>query len=165
MTYYSKRYRKSYGLGYKPSVVLRKQLERTLIKDIELMNNEIKKLELKRQEYLEYKKRRILFEQQVLLTIEPLKQSKIRLINEESNYKTGIKYLFRKKELKDDIQYQIDSLESQIKKSYCDLENRFQVKKSPYCGYELKADEIDRRIDYDINRQINRYQNAIKTYM
>lgn len=164
MAHYSNRYKKSYGLGYKPTVVLRKQLERTIIKDIALMNNKIKDLIIKRQEYLEYQKRRILYEQQVSLTIDPLEQTRTKLISDESNYKKGIIYLFRNRELKDDIRQKIVRIDSQIKQYYDDLEKRFKVKNSPYCGYELKANEIDRRIDYDINRQINHYQKAIKTY-
>lgn len=164
MTYNSKRYQKSYALGYKPTVVLRKQLERTLIKDIELMKNEISRLESKRFEYLVYKERRILFEQQEQLINEPLKEKMAVLLSQKSNYETGIKFWFRKKELKDDIRLEIETIVNRINQNLSSLENKYKIKQSPFDGYKLKSDEIDGRIDYEINRRINHYSKAIRTY-
>lgn len=164
MTQYPKKHNKKYKLGCKPVNVLKKQLERTLIKDIEEMKNEIKELELKKKLYIECKKLRILYDEQVFKLIAPLEKNKESLLNENSNYKKGIIYFLRGKILKDDIKLEIDNIQNKIKTNLETINETFNFKNSPISVNEMRVFEIDRLIQYEIESKINKYNNSIIVY-
>lgn len=164
MTQYQKKHNKKYKLGCKPVNVLKKQLERTLIKDIEEMKNEIKELELKKKLYIEYKKLRILYDEQVFKLIAPLEKNKESLLNENSNYKKGIIYFLRGKVLKDEIKSEIENIENKIKDKLEIIKETFNSKNSPISIYGMRVFEIDRLIQYEIESKINKYNNSIIVY-
>ena len=165
MTAYSNRqYKKSYKLGSKPITVLKKQTERILIRDIELMKEEIIKLELKLIDCQKYRYQRSIYESLVSQNIDPLRRAKLELVNNPASFKTGFIYLFIKKELKHEIKLKISELESSIEKMYLGLKAKYQVGHNPFGNYEISVSEIDQKIQNNINRQITQYQQAIQNY-
>lgn len=164
MSQYQKKYNKKYKLGCKPTVILRKQLERTLIKDIEEMKNEIKELELKKNLYIEYKKLRILYDEQVFKLNAPLEKMKESLLYDNCNYKKGIIYLLRGKVLKDHIKSEISNIENKIKANLEYIKENFNLENSPVNVYEMRVFEIDRLIKNEIESKINKYNNSILVY-
>lgn len=164
MPQYPKKHNKKYKLGCKPVNVLKKQLERTLIKDIEEMKNKINELVLKKNQYIECKKLRILYDEQVFKLIAPLEKNKESLFNENSNYKKGIIYFLRGKVLKDDIKLEIDNIQNKIKTNLEIINETFNLKNSPISVHGMRVFEIDRLIQYEIESKINKYNNSIIVY-
>jgi 5-methylcytosine-specific restriction endonuclease McrA len=164
MPQYPKKHNKKYKLGCKPVNVLKKQLERTLIKDIEEMKNEINELVLKKNLYIECKKLRILYDEQVFKLLAPLEKNKESLLNENSNYKKGIIYFLLGKVLKDDIKLEIDNIQNKIKTNLEIINETFNLKNSPISVHGMRVFEIDRLIQYEIESKINKYNNSIIVY-
>jgi len=138
--------------------------EKSIIQSLENIKTEIAKLEKLKIEYIDYKIRRIEYEEEISKSIEPLKLIRKQLIEEKTNYKKGLKYLFKEKELNEDVKLKVTEITNTINNKYNEFEQKFKVKKSPYLGHELDLNRIDYRINYDVTQRIVNYQKSIEIY-
>lgn len=162
MKYYANRY---YSNRYKKKKInLTKMSEKSIIQSIKNFKTEIEKLEKLKIEYLDYKIRKTKYEEEKTKSIEPLKQIYKQLIEEKDNYKKGIRYLFKEKELNEDIKLKVTEITNKIDYKLIELEQKYRVKKSPYLGHELDLDRIDYRIENDVTKRIIDFQKSIEIY-
>lgn len=155
------RYYKAYKLGEKPQIILRHQLDKTIIRDIKLMQEELKQAEELLPKITQYKLEEQKLKDERATLIEPNIEKIKAIRNYNENYNKGIKYIFKKKELTIDAEIRIRNIELEIDQINIGLQKKHPLDNNPDYIYDvLNVNFVQENIN-NCKTRIIKYQKEL----